>query len=86
MTFYVNNKALKKAMLRMYEEKLSKDMREMFVYSSNPEMTKIWQMYLEELQREEQTKRQNRNVIFEGIFLGSVALTIMLVMYLFPVR
>ena len=60
MTFKVDNDALKVAMMRHYEEKLAKELREMFVYSSNPDTTRIWQLYLEEVER--QNKRQQEHI------------------------
>jgi len=56
MTFKVDNDALKVAMMRHYEEKLAKELREMFIYSGNEDTNRIWQLYMEELQRQE--KRQ----------------------------
>jgi hypothetical protein len=51
MTFEVDNEALKLAMARHYEEKLAKELREMFIYSGNEDTNRIWQLYLEEVQR-----------------------------------
>lgn len=51
MTFEVDNEALKLAMTRHYEEKLAKELREMFIYSGNEDTNRIWQLYLEEVQR-----------------------------------
>ena len=58
MTFEVNNEALKVAMARHYEEKLAKELREMFVYSSNPDTARIWQLYLEEVDRKEREEAE----------------------------
>lgn len=51
MTFEVDNEALKVAMARHYEEKLAKELREMFMYSGNEDTARIWQLYLQEIQR-----------------------------------
>ena len=59
MTFEVDNDALKLAMARHYEEKLAKELREMFVYSSNPDTARIWQLYLEEIQRKAEKAAEN---------------------------
>jgi hypothetical protein len=59
MTFEVDNDALKLAMARHYEEKLAKELREMFVYSSNPDTARIWQLYLEEIQRKAEKAEEN---------------------------
>jgi hypothetical protein len=59
MTFNVDNDALKVAMMRHYEEKLAKELREMFVFSSNPDTARIWQLYTEEVQRREEERKDN---------------------------
>jgi len=59
MTFEVDNDALKAAMMRHYEEKLAKELREMFVFSSNPDTARIWQLYTEEVQRREEERKDN---------------------------
>jgi predicted metal-dependent RNase len=60
MTFKVDNDALKVAMMRHYEEKLGKELRDMFIYAENQDMAKIWQYYLEEVER--QDKRQQEHI------------------------
>ena len=63
MTFHVNNDALKVAMMRHYEEKLAKELREMFIYSGNEDTNRIWQLYMEELKRQE---KQNNDKAIDG--------------------
>lgn len=58
MSFEVDNDALKTAMMRHYEEKLAKELREMFVFSQNPDTARIWQLYVEEMER----KKKNGSV------------------------
>jgi len=62
MTFKVDNEALKVAMMRHYEEKLGKELREMFVYAENQDMTKIWQYYLEEMDRQDKRQQDHQKV------------------------
>jgi hypothetical protein len=62
MTFEVDNDALKLAMARHYEEKLAKELREMFVYSSNLDTARIWQLYLEEVQRKAEKENPTERV------------------------
>ena len=59
MTFEVDNEALKLAMARHYEEKLAKELREMFIYSGNEDTNRIWQLYLEEVQRKAEAEAKN---------------------------
>jgi hypothetical protein len=76
MTFEVDNEALKLAMARHYEEKLTKELREMFVYSSNPDTARIWQLYLEEVARKEESKANNQENLGKP-FASGVAFTIL---------
>ena len=59
MTFKVDNDALKVAMTRHYEEKLGKELREMFVYAKDQDMVKIWQYYLEEVRQKEERNQKH---------------------------
>ena len=76
MTFEVDNEALKLAMARHYEEKLAKELREMFVYSSNPDTARIWQLYLEEMQRKEKDNANNQTTLGKP-FASGVAFAIL---------
>ena len=69
MTFEVDNEALKLAMARHYEEKLAKELREMFIYSGNEDTNRIWQLYLEEIQRKAEKEAE-----LEKIELGHASL------------
>lgn len=53
MTFEVDNEALKRAMVRHYEEKLSRELREMFIFTQNPDMAEIWKLYMEEIRKKQ---------------------------------
>lgn len=75
MTFEVDNDALKVAMARHYEEKLAKELREMFVFSSNPDTARIWQLYLEEVDRKEEDKANNQTALGKP-FTSGVAFAI----------
>jgi len=59
MTFEVDNDALKVAMTRHYEEKLAKELREMFIYSGNEDTNRIWQLYLEEVRQKEERNQKH---------------------------
>lgn len=59
MTFKIDNDALKTAMLRHYEEKLAKDLREMFIYSASEDMNHIWQLYMEEVKQAEEDRKHH---------------------------
>ena len=76
MTFKVDNDALKVAMMRHYEEKLAKDLREMFIYSGNEDTNRIWQLYLEELDRQE--KRQVEHVDGFRVFAAAIGICMMI--------
>jgi hypothetical protein len=54
MTFKIDNDALKIAMMRHYEEKLAKELRDMFIYSGNEDTNRIWQLYMEEVRQKEE--------------------------------
>jgi len=75
MSFEVDNEALKVAMTRHYEEKLAKELREMFIFSGNEDTNRIWQLYLEEIQRKEEDKANNRETV-GGSFASGVAFAI----------
>lgn len=85
MTFEVDNDALKVAMTRHYEEKLAKELREMFIYSGNEETNRIWQLYVEEVNRKEEEKAETAEIQAGHDALdkwGSIGLILCLVSYI----
>lgn len=75
MTFEVDNEALKAAMMRHYEEKLAKELREMFVFGGNEDTSRIWQLYMEEIrQREEARKEHVRDFWHTFMMITSLAI------------
>jgi len=76
MTFEVDNEALKAAMMRHYEEKLAKELRNMFTYSDNEDMQKIWRLYTEELQQKEEARKWNVRDFWQSfVMIASLAMT-----------
>jgi phosphoglycerate dehydrogenase-like enzyme len=63
MTFKVDNDALKVAMMRHYEEKLAKELREMFIFAGNEDANRIWQLYMEEVQQREKREEEREKTI-----------------------
>ena len=75
MTFNVDNEALKAAMMRHYEEKLAKELRNMFTYSDNEDMQKIWRLYTEEVQQKEEARKESVRDFWQAV-MRVVALAI----------
>lgn len=76
MTFEVDNDALKRAMMRHYEEKLAKELREMFVFGANQDTQRIWQFYMEEITRQEEERKTHRREFWHTfMIIVGVAIT-----------
>jgi len=75
MTFKVDNDALKVAMMRHYEEKLAKELREMFIFAGNEDTNHIWRLYMEEVsQKKEARKERVRDFWHTFIMIFSLAI------------
>jgi hypothetical protein len=76
MTFEVDNEALKAAMMRHYEEKLAKELREMFIFGGNEDTNRIWQLYMEEIRQREEARKENVRDFWQSfVMITSLAMT-----------
>ena len=77
MTFKIDNDALKRAIMRHYEEQMGQEIREFFAMHAPKELNHIWQLYMEEIQRQEKRQAVHEAnavkalVVIVGIAIGT---------------
>lgn len=76
MTFKIDNEALKRAIMRHYEQQMGEEIREFFAMHAPKELNHIWQLYMEEVkQAEEDRKHQVRDFWHSFMIIVGISIT-----------